>query len=106
MILKVKWSDKSPEDHKLFLEFIQQMANRIVVGNWRYGKPQSRKKYMSRIKVELEAYEESGNREHLMNIANYCFLERVAPEHPQAHFNNMVESVTRHRFGGERREGD
>lgn len=106
MVLHIKWSDKAPRPPDKFLVFVQQMANRLMVGGCRYGAPQSKQRYWSRLKAELKAYEKTGNMEHLVNIANYCLLERIAPEHPQAHFNNMVESVTRHRFGGQRREGD
>lgn len=82
------------------------MANRLAVGEFRYGSPNRRQKYMSRLEKELEAYKESGNREQLINIANYAILESIAPEHPQAHFDNTVASATRHRFGGARHEGD
>jgi hypothetical protein len=82
------------------------MANRLMVGEWRYGSPQRRQRYMSRLEKEFEAYKRSGNSEHLINIANYAWLELIQPEHPQAHFNALIESVTRHRFGGSRREGD
>ena len=88
------------------MTFVQQMANRLIVGEFRYGSPQRRQRYMSRLEAELEAYKKSGNREQLINIANYAVLESIAPEHPQAHFDNTIASTTRHRFGGERREGD
>ena len=106
MFIKIRWSDKSPCDPKQFTEFCQRMANRLIVGEWRYGKANSRQRYMSRLRKELKAYEKSGNAEQLVNIANYAFLEMIQPEHPQAHFNNLVRSRTRHQFGGERREGD
>lgn len=79
--------------------FLQRMANRIAVGFPRYGSPHRRKKYLSRIERELEAYKRSGNGEHLFNIANYAYLESEAPEHLDYHFNPEVDSVTRKEFG-------
>jgi hypothetical protein len=56
--------------------------------------------------AEAQAYKRTGNSEHLINIANYAWLESVAPEHSKNNFDPYVPSATRHRFGGERREGD
>lgn len=106
MPITIRWSAKNPRDPNSFREFLQRMANRAQVGRWRYGPDDRKKRYMTRLRAELDKYEETGNTEHLINIANYAFLESVCPEHPQAHFNNKVGSATRHRFGGERREGD
>jgi hypothetical protein len=78
-----------------FFVFAQRMCNRIGVGHIRYGKPRMRKRYMTRMKMELEAYERTGNCEHLFNIANYAFLESAAPEHSEFHTDNNADSVTR-----------
>jgi len=53
---------------------------------------------MSRMREEVKAYVKSGNQEQLINIANYCWLETVAPEHPKSNFDPSVESVTRKKF--------
>ena len=79
--------------------FVQRMANRIQVGEIRYGSPKRRQRYMSRMMVEMEAYKKSGNMEHLLNIANYCWLEAEAPENKKFHFDAKVNSATRDRFG-------
>ncbi len=75
--------------------FMQAMIYRIIQGHYRYGEPNKRKKYLTRLKMELEAYEKEGNAEHLINVANYCFLELEAPENRKIHFDNTVKSVTR-----------
>lgn len=106
MNLTIKWSRKCPRTPESFTDFVQRMANRLMVGEWRYGAPDPRQRYMSRMVEEVKAYKQSGNSEHLMNIANYAWLESVAPEHPRNHFNAYVPSATRHRFGGERQDGD
>jgi len=106
MSVTIRWPRSCGFPAEVFRDFMQRQANRLTVGHFQYGAPNRRKKYMSRLETELDAYKDTGNREHLINIANYAILESVAPEHPQAHFDNMVASATRHRFGGERREGD
>jgi hypothetical protein len=104
--IRILWSDKVERGPVPFQLFVQKMANRLIVGHWRYGAPDKRQKYLTRMKKELEAYVKTGNVEQLINIANYAMLESIAPEHPQAHFDNTINSVTRHNFTGERREGD
>ena len=88
-----------PSVERNFHSFLQRMANRISVGHIRYGVPNQRKAYMSRLTVELTAYKKTGNAEHLLNIANYAFLESYAPEHNAHHLDSTVESVTRKKFG-------
>lgn len=78
-----------------FRVIAQSMLDRLCVGELRYGKATRRQKYFSRMKKELKAYELSGNAEQLINIANYCILEWIAPEHPKHHFDPNAESVTR-----------
>lgn len=75
--------------------FIQMMANRIAVGDKRYGKPEARKKYLTRIKKELGAYIDEGNTERLVNVANYCLLESNYPERKDTFFDATAESATR-----------
>lgn len=80
---------------KQFGCFLQAMMDRFVQGHFRYGAPHRRKKYLTRLKKELEAYDETGNVEHLMNIANYCYLESECPEHPKSNFDAYAASATR-----------
>ncbi len=94
----IKWIDKI-RSHKLVENFFQRMANRLLVGQLRYGEPVARQKYFERLKLEVKAYQKTGNAEHLINIANYSCLEEIAPCHPKFHFNSEVESVTRKKFG-------
>ena len=80
---------------QIFKMFAQTMLNRLYVGDLRYGPPDRRQLYASRLYKEVEAYKKSGNAEHLLNIANYCVLEWIAPEHKNHHFDNTVDSATR-----------
>jgi hypothetical protein len=71
------------------------MLNRLVVGEARYGPWSKKRKAVTRLTKELAAYKKTGNAEHLFNIANYCVLEYIDPEHPKHHFDPTVDSVTR-----------
>ena len=82
-----------------FQWFIQRMANRIMQGQARYGEPKPGHQWMKRARLELSAYSKSGNAEHLLNAANYCYLESLAPEHKKYHFNNEIESASRGKRG-------
>lgn len=75
--------------------FLQAQINRLIQGAARYGWPAKKKKYMTRLSMELEAYIKTGNAEHLFNIANYALLEAYSPEHKKHNYNNSVDSVTR-----------
>lgn len=78
-----------------FARFLQQMANRIMVGQARYGDPSEEAGYLRRLKRELRAYERTGNMEHLINVANWAYLESVCPTDPvKFHFDNGVGTVT------------
>ena len=78
-----------------FSRFLQQMTNRRGVGYLRYGLVRHRQGYMSRLEKELAVYKCTGNREQLLNIAVYAFLESYAPENSKYHFDNTVKSATR-----------
>ena len=88
-------SDKLRVDWSNFIEFVQQQANRLAQGQARYGTPEKSKRYMTRLGLELKAYRRTGNRELLLNIANYSWLESVAPENKKFHWDNTAESATR-----------
>lgn len=87
----------SAEKATSFAYFVQQMANRLIVGVFRYdkGRPTRKAKYMTRLQAEVKEYVRTGNLEHLYNAANYCYLESEAPEHPNFHFKHRHKSVTR-----------
>jgi hypothetical protein len=78
-----------------FQFFLQRMVNRRYVGKLRYGRIESKQKYLTKLKKELHAYEQTGNAEQLLNIAVYAYLEWYAPENKKYHFDNTVDSVAR-----------
>ena len=80
---------------QIFKMFAQSCLNRLFVGELRYGPAVRRQNYHNRLAKEALAYATTGNAEHLLNIANYCVLEWIAPGHPKHHFDPTVDSVTR-----------
>lgn len=71
-------------------EFIEGMKNRIVVSHHKYGwasesYPELLQAYKS-IATRLDLYLKTGNREWLMDVANFAMLEYEYPSHPNAHF--------------------
>ena len=94
-------SDKLRHDWDKFIEFAQQQANRLGFGYPRYEAatrgPSKENKYMTRMELEVRAYRRTGNREHLLNAANYAWLESRAPENKKHHWNDKVDSATRGR---------
>jgi hypothetical protein len=78
-----------------FHAFVQAQINRYVQGHFRYGLPKKSKKYLSKLKAELKAYIETGNIEHLINVAVYAGLEIQQPQNQKQHFNAYAKSVTR-----------
>jgi len=73
-------------------EFERLMRNRLVIGAFRYGLNfvnLERKRQYDRVTSmirRLEHYRQSGNTEHLVDVANLCMLEFGEGDHPLKHF--------------------
>lgn len=73
-------------------EFEKLQRNRLVMGALRYGTiAQNRMRpahydRVSSIRKRLDAYEQTGNLEHLVDIANLSMLEFDQSSHPLKHF--------------------
>lgn len=71
-------------------EFECLMRNRLLMGAYRYGtigapgKP--RYDHAADCIARLSLYQEDGNMEHLVDVANLCLLEFVEGRHPRRHF--------------------
>ena len=96
-MIEIWTSNKVKLDYNSISRFMNKMIRRLVMGHLRYGAPQTSKKYLTRIELELKAYKRTGNAEHLINIANYCWLEDECPQNSKYHYNTNVDSVTRGR---------
>lgn len=77
-------------------EFERYMRNRLVMGAIRYGcigeanKPQYDR--VSSIIKRMNKYDETGNKEILVDVANLCLLEFVECHHPLRHFHAIDEN--------------
>ena len=73
------------------LEFDRLRKNRMVVSYFKYGvlKENYGQKLVNAVKnieKRLELYRETGNTEHLVDVANFAMIEFMFPEHEKAHF--------------------
>jgi len=81
---KTEWSPR----------FEQYMRNRLVMGSIRYETFADKRRkakvynYVKEMKRRIAAYEQTGNSEFLVDIANMALLEFEFPYLPNAHFNN------------------
>jgi hypothetical protein len=70
--------------------FIDLMNNRVILGALRYGINNANGKSLfdkpKSIAKRLQRYEETGNQEHLVDIANLCMIEFLEPSHPTPHW--------------------
>lgn len=74
-------------------EFETLMRNRLLMGAFRYGRLNAPGKptfdSIGSIKKRIKSYKETGNTEHLVDIANLCLVEFVEGKHPWKHFKSM-----------------
>lgn len=90
MKITLATSHKVPSRDVCNPDFLQKMVNRCIVGFYRYGPfrfiVHHPKAPLDRLKTCLAKYERTGNREHLVDLANYAMAEFTYPSHPNAHF--------------------
>lgn len=70
--------------------FIGGMLNRMAVSFFKYGALRNAYPHdvdaIASLKVRLAKYEEDGNVEWLMDVANFAMIEFMHPRHPDAHY--------------------
>lgn len=71
-------------------KFIQGMVDRMFTSYYRYGPIQDgfphKVNAIGCLHMRLKKYEETGNTEWLMDVANFAMIEFILPSHPNAHF--------------------
>jgi len=71
-------------------DFTTKMRNRMAVSYHKYGpiaKAYPHKvNAIKSLKERLKKYEETGNAEWLIDVANFCMIEFMLPAHENAHF--------------------
>lgn len=70
--------------------FMQGMLDRVAMSFSTYGKMSmaypDKVNAIKTLKTKLAKYEETGNTEFLMDVANYAMIEFTHPGHPRAHY--------------------
>ena len=77
-------------------DFLNLMANRMVIGYFRYGDLRKRKTEYDAIGSAIERlkeYQKSGNQEHLPDVANLCMVEFIRPQHKHVHFESIDDGI-------------
>lgn len=70
--------------------FVEGMESRVAVSFHKYGPVADAvahgAKFVEALKTRLAKYEDDGNTEWLMDVANYAMFEFMYPSHKAAHF--------------------
>jgi hypothetical protein len=87
--MEIKMADGVPSS-EFSRPFVQGMADRMGVSYCKYGRVAeaypSRVDAIASLKLRLEKYEQTGNTEWLMDVANFAMIEYMHPRPAQAHF--------------------
>jgi hypothetical protein len=73
-------------------EFINYCRNRILMGTFRYGYMKRGNGTYDNIQSaidRLKMYQDTGNKEHLVDVANLCQVEYIEEVHPNAHWESI-----------------
>ena len=87
--MEIKQAPGIPES-EFSQPFAQGMYDRMAVSFCKYGRVAeaypSRVDAIASLKLRLEKYEQTGNTEWLMDVANFAMIEFLHPRHKKAHF--------------------
>jgi len=74
--------------------FERLMHNRLVLGAFRYGRLKDKKGWdrIEYAKRKLQRYQDTGNLEALVDVANLALLEFEGSTHPKKHFSSMDDT--------------
>ncbi len=77
--------------------FEELMRNRLIIGALRYGRLKAKGKpqydRVGSMIQRLKLYQESGNLEHLVDVANLALCEFEECHHPKKHFRAADDEV-------------
>ncbi len=87
-------------------EFVQLMANRMMVSYFKYGAvagAAGKVDFVESLEMRLQKYKETGNADWLIDAANFAMIEFMHPGHPGFHLRSTDsdESPGRKVVGGE-----
>jgi hypothetical protein len=81
------FSEMRQSYYDTMMKFWKLMFNRILMGAFRYGREGNKKwDYIQYLKDKLELFDETGNIEYLVDVANLAWLEFEYGTHPKKHF--------------------
>lgn len=70
-------------------DFVKKMKNRMMTSFYKYGPLEQNVGTVNEIrslKERLELYNQTGNTEWLVDVANFAMIEFMYPKHKNAHF--------------------
>jgi len=78
-------------------EFDTLRKNRMITSHYKYGwvsenYPTGLANAMASLQKRLALYEQTGNREWLVDVANFAMIEFMFPAHPGAHYRATASS--------------
>lgn len=86
---QIAWAPGIPET-EFSADFAQGMADRMAVSYCKYGRVAeaypARVDAIASLRRRLEKYEQTGNTEWLIDVANFAMIEFMHPSHKNAHF--------------------
>lgn len=95
-------------DDQISVVFLQGMVNRMATSYHKYGHVKDNFPQLMDAEAalldRLRKYQETGNTEWLLDVANYAMIEFMHPRHPEAHFRatDAAESPGRIMTDGKR----
>lgn len=82
--------------------------NRIVVSHYKYGWMHECYPHISdavkSLEERVDLYKRTGNREWLVDVANFAMIEFMYPRHPEAHFRATSSNESPGVVGGSYKE--
>lgn len=79
-------------------DFERLMRNRLIMGAMRYETFEEKRfsntyDMLRSMEQRLQLYRETGNMEHLVDVANLCMIEFECPSHPRPRWDSTDDGV-------------
>jgi len=82
--VQTDWSEE------IDINFMQHMANAMGMSYYKYGAVRDAYPHkiaaLESMERRIEKYKETGNKQYLVDAANFAMIEFMAPIHPNAHY--------------------
>lgn len=90
-------------------EFYRLMENRMKTSEMKYGPVESKYPHeadaLANLRERLRFYQQDGNTEWLVDVANFAMIEWGCPSHPDAHWEDLTDSPGLRTHDGGRIQG-